>query len=68
MAHIAVTKCTDHYNGLLSFPFNEQFFKNRVFKSIVYLFITSSSNRRNLGLLLFLFLNQNSPFNYTNRN
>lgn len=31
MAHIAMTKCTDHYNRSLSFALNEQFLK------IVYL-------------------------------
>lgn len=33
MAYITVTKHTDHYNGSLSFPHNEQFFLNRVFKN-----------------------------------
>lgn len=34
MAHIAVTKCRDHYNGSLSIPHNEQLKRNRVFKNI----------------------------------
>lgn len=34
MAHIAVTKCVDHYNGSLPIPHNEQLKGNRVFNNV----------------------------------
>lgn len=49
MAHIAVTKCTDHYNGSLSFPLNEQFFLIRVFKNTVYYSLSAVLTDATLG-------------------